>query len=75
MEESLEVISQQEVETESVRRSEMCIGLNCAMKALLNDGIIISIEITQSATNPTLDRTELVTITQSMYIQTAIIII
>ena len=72
---SQEVIPQQEVGTESVKRSEMCIGLNCATRTLLDDGIIISIRITRSATNPTLNRTELVTITQSMYIHIAIIII
>ena len=33
-ESSQEVIPQQEVETESVKRSEMCIGLNCMMITL-----------------------------------------
>ena len=57
---SQEVIPQQEVETESVKRSEMCIGLNYVMMTLPNNDVI-SIGITQSLTNSTLDGTELVT--------------
>ena len=57
---SQEVIPQQEVETESVRRSEMCIGLNCVMMTLPKNTVTgITIVMTQSVINPTL--TQLVT--------------
>ena len=59
---SQEVIPRQEVE--SVKRSEMCTGLNRAMMTLPSNGVI-SIGLTQSVINSILDRTELVMITQS----------
>ena len=56
---SQEVIPQQEVETESVKRSEMCIGLNCVMMTLPKNTVTgITIMIAQPVTNP---RAQLVT--------------
>ena len=71
-ESSQDVIPQQEVETESVKRSEMCIGLNCVMMALPKN-IVTGITI-MIATNPILKRTQLVTnttlkTTQGSYMQ------
>ena len=52
---SQEVISQQEVETESVKRSEMCIGLNCVMMTLPKNTVTgITITLAQPVTNPIL---------------------
>ena len=59
---SQEVISQQEVETESVKRSEMYISLNCVMMTLPKNTVTgITITLAQPVTNPTLKRTQLVT--------------
>ena len=59
---SQKVIPQQEVETESVKRSEMCIGLNCVMMTLPKNIVTgITIMLAQPVTNPTLKRTQLVT--------------
>ena len=59
---SQQVIPQQEVETESVKRSEMCIGLNCVMMALPKNTVNgITIMIAQPVTNPTLKSAQLVT--------------
>ena len=65
---SQEVIPQQEVETELVKRSEMCIGLNCVMMTLPKNTVTsISITLAQAVIHPTLKRTQLVTnTTQSM---------
>ena len=66
---SQDVIPQQEVETESVKRSEMCIGLNYVMMTLPKNTVTgITIMIAQPVTNPTLKRAQLVTnnITQGM---------
>ena len=65
---SQEVTPQQEVGTESVKRSEMCIGLNCVMMALPENTVTgVTLMTTQSA----FKRTELVTntilyVTQSL---------
>ena len=59
---SQEVIPQQEVETESVKRSEMCIGLNYVIMTLPKNIVTgITIMLAQPVTNPTLKRTQLVT--------------
>ena len=65
---SQEVIPQQEVETESVKRSEICIGLNYMMTLPKNTVTGITIMIAQPVTNPTLKRAQLVTnnMTQGM---------
>ena len=48
---SQEVIPQQEVETESVKRSEMCIGLNCVMMTLPKNTVTgITITLAQTVT-------------------------
>ena len=72
MEESSQDVIPQEVETELVKRLEMCIGLNCVMMALPKN-IVTGITI-MIATNPTLKRTQLVTnttlkTTQGSYMQ------
>ena len=58
---SQEVIPQ-EVEIESVKRSEMCIGLNYVMMTLPKNTVTgITIMIAQPVIHPTLKRTQLVT--------------
>ena len=66
---SQDVIPQQEVETESINRSEMCIGLNCVMMTLPKNTVTgISITLAQAVIHPTLKRTQLVTnTTQSIH--------
>ena len=62
MEESLEVIPQQEVEIESVKRSEMCIGLNCVMITLPKNIVTgITTMTAQPVINDTPSGTQLVT--------------
>jgi len=57
---SQQVIAQQEVEIESVKKSEMCIGWNCAK--LPNDLVTgVTIVTTQLVRNATLEKTQLVT--------------
>ena len=65
---SQEVIPQQEVETESVKRSEICIGLNFVMMTVPKNTVTgITITLAQPVTHPTLKRTQLViNITRSM---------
>ena len=59
---SQEVIPQQEMETKSVKRSEMCIGLNCVMITLPKNTVTgITIMTAQPVTNPTLKKAQLVT--------------
>ena len=59
-----EVIPQQEAETESVKRSEMCIGLNCMMMTVPKDTVT---DITIMTTIPIdiLKKTQLVTVTNT----------
>ena len=66
-----EVIPQQEVDTESIKRSKLCIGWNSVMMTLPNTVTGVTIVVTQPVTNDTLKRTQLVTnttlkITQGM---------
>jgi len=57
---SQEVIAQQEVEIESVKKSEMCIGWNSAK--LQNDLVTgVTIITTHLVKNTTLEKTQLVT--------------
>ena len=56
-----EVIPQQEVDTESIKRSKFCIGWNSVMMTLPNTVTGVTIVVTQPVTNDTLKRTQLVT--------------
>ena len=58
---SQEVTPQQEVGTESVKRSEMCIGFNGVMTLPENTVTGVTIMIAQPVTHPNFKRTELVT--------------
>ena len=61
---SQEVIPQQEVETESVKRSEMCIGLNCVMMTVPKD-TVTGITIMTTIPIDILKKTQLVTVTNT----------